>query len=46
MVRYNCRYCGYSAERSTKPEICPNCGRPKAMSREESAEELLDNVRE
>jgi rubrerythrin len=41
IMKYTCRYCGYSTEKSSKPERCNYCSKP-GMEEEESADEILD----
>lgn len=42
MIVCICKICGYKTEKKAVPEKCPYCGKPGAMRREESANELLD----
>ena len=44
MARYNCKFCGYSTEKSFKPHGCDYCGKKDAMVLEESAEELINEL--
>lgn len=44
MTKYNCRYCGYSTEKSTKPAKCPYCSKKDAMNEEEAADELVSEA--
>ncbi|MFA5020166.1 MAG: Zn-ribbon containing protein [Candidatus Pacearchaeota archaeon] len=43
MVRLRCRHCNYGFESTDQRiQVCPNCGERKFVSREKSADELLN----
>ncbi|MGC9309491.1 MAG: rubredoxin-like domain-containing protein [Candidatus Nanoarchaeia archaeon] len=44
MTKFYCEACGYSVESNTQPDRCPYCSKNGAMKKQESAEELLEEV--
>ena len=39
-----CNKCGYRFESERVPEVCPYCGERGAITREKSAQEIIDEV--
>lgn len=44
MTRYNCRYCNYTTEKSSRPLKCPYCSKKDAMIEEEKADDLVSEA--
>jgi len=44
MTKFNCKFCGYSLEKTDAPDSCPYCGRKNAFEKEESAEEITSKA--
>ena len=44
MTKYNCKVCGFSTERNSKPESCPYCSKQGVMGEEEEADEIVSEV--
>jgi rubrerythrin len=44
MVKFQCRFCGYSLEKDLNPKNCPYCSKKDALEKEENAEELLSEI--
>jgi len=44
MGKYRCKFCGYTTEKSSRPNHCPYCSKKNAMVEEESANEILSDA--
>jgi hypothetical protein len=44
MAIYKCRFCGYKANKETRPEKCNYCGKPGCMEEASSAEKILEEI--